>query len=880
MSKEKFYIIDGSSYIYRAYFAIRELSSSAGLPTNAVYGFTQMLLKIIKDKKPDYLAIAFDSKGPTFRHTAYQDYKVHRPEMPDPLALQIPYIHRMVEAFRIPVILGEGFEADDLIGTLAKKGEAMGLRVVVVTGDKDMFQLVSPGTSVYDTMKEKTYTEKEIREKFGVEPAQVVEIMGLMGDSVDNIPGVKGIGEKTAIQLIQEFGTIENLLTHLDQVPKPKLRENLKTDAETARLSRSLALIQTDCPVEFEPERFRMQEPDFDKLIPLCNELEFSNVLKGMTLPAPKLAEGYHILLPSEVKEAAAALQKKGRAAIDLLATSDEPMRAEWAGIAFCAEKGKAFYLPLEDRKALPPEVKEVLESESVAKIGHDLKGAEIVLARRGIRLRGATFDAMIASYLLNPGRRDHSLETVAFEYLKERLVTASEAAGGAKLEKVHPLHEAGAERIAPYLCQRADAIHQLADLLPPLLEKQGLTPLFNEMEMPLVPVLAEIERNGVKIDPDFLSEMSKEFDAKLAELTERIYRLAGGPFNINSPKQLCEVLFEKLKLPPIRKTKTGYSTDEEVLTQLAVRHELPAEILNNRQLVKLKSTYIDALPKLIHPETGRVHTQLNQTVAATGRLSSKEPNLQNIPIKGELGRRIRQAFIAEPGHLLLSADYNQIELRILAHMSDDPSLIESFRTGEDVHTRTAVQLFNLEKEAITPEMRRIAKTVNFGVIYGISPFGLASNLGVSHFEAKRYIDRYFEHYHGIQRFINEMLEAATRQGYVTTLFGRRRQIAELASRNSQTRSLGERLAVNTPIQGTAADIIKKAMIDIARWMKEAEVKSRMILQVHDELIFEAPENEMPLMKERVAALMEGVIQLKAPLKVDVGVAKNWAEAH
>ncbi|HZR45584.1 MAG TPA: 5'-3' exonuclease H3TH domain-containing protein, partial [Candidatus Manganitrophaceae bacterium] len=436
MSKEKFYIIDGSSYIYRAYFAIRELSSSAGLPTNAVYGFTQMLLKIIKDKKPDYLAIAFDSKGPTFRHTAYQDYKVHRPEMPDPLALQIPYIHRMVEAFRIPVILGDGFEADDLIGTLAKKGEAMGLRVVVVTGDKDMFQLVSPGTSVYDTMKEKTYTEKEIREKFGVEPAQVVEIMGLMGDSVDNIPGVKGIGEKTAIQLIQEFGTIENLLTHLDQVPKPKLRENLKTEAETARLSRSLALIQTDCPVEFEPERFRMQEPDFDKLIPLCNELEFSNVLKGMTLPAPKLAEGYHILLPSEVKEAAAALQKKGRAAIDLLATSDEPMRAEWAGIAFCAEKGKAFYLPLEDRKALPPEIKEVLESESVAKIGHDLKGAEIVLARRGIRLRGATFDAMIASYLLNPGRRDHSLETVAFEYLKERLVTASEAAGGAKLEK------------------------------------------------------------------------------------------------------------------------------------------------------------------------------------------------------------------------------------------------------------------------------------------------------------------------------------------------------------------------------------------------------------------------------------------------------------
>ncbi|TAJ99293.1 MAG: DNA polymerase I, partial [Candidatus Manganitrophaceae bacterium] len=423
-------------------------------------------------------------------------------------------------------------------------------------------------------------------------------------------------------------------------------------------------------------------------------------------------------------------------------------------------------------------------------------------------------------------------------------------------------------------------AILKLADLLPSLLDGQGLTPLFNDLEMPLVPVLAEIERNGVKIDADLLSEISKELDAKLVELTERIYRLAGEEFNINSPKQLADVLFVKLGLPPVRKTKTGYSTDEEVLTQLAVRHELPAEILNNRQFVKLKSTYVDALPKLIHPETGRVHTQLNQTIAATGRLSSKDPNLQNIPIKGELGRRIRQAFIAEPGHQLLSADYNQIELRLLAHMSEDPVLIESFRTGEDVHTRTAVQLFNLPKSEISSEMRRVAKTVNFGIIYGISPFGLASNLGVSQTEAKRYIDRYFENYQGVQRFIDQMLETATQQGYVTTLFGRRRQIVELSSRNTQTRGLGERLAVNTPLQGTAADIIKKAMIDIHRWMQEAQVKSRMILQVHDELIFEVPESEIPLMKEKVKEKMEGVIQLKAPLTVDIGVAANWAEAH
>jgi len=880
MAKQTFYIIDGSSYIYRAYFAIRELSTSTGIPTNAVYGFTQMLLKIIKDKKPDYLAIAFDTKGPTFRHTAYQNYKIHRPEMPDPLSLQIPYIHRMVEAFRIPVIMGDGYEADDLIGTLAKKGEAKGFRVIVVTGDKDMFQLISPGISVYDTMKEKIYTEKEIQEKFGTTPAQVVEIMGLMGDSVDNIPGVSGVGEKTAVQLVQQFGTIENLLAHLDQVKKPKLRQTLEAEAETARLSRALALIETDCPIEFDPERFRSQPPDFERLIPLCNEMEFSNILKGLTFPPPAMASGYRILSPSEIGEAMAAIEEKKRVAVELLTTSEEPMRAEWVGIAFSLEKGNAFYIPLEDRTDLPSEIKSIFASESIIKVGHDLKLAEIVLGRRGVVLRNAPFDTMIASYLLNPGRRDHTLETVAFEYLKERLVTAVEAAGGDKEAKAHPIHEAAPERIAPYLCQRADAVLKLAEQLPSLLGEQELVSLFNDLEMPLVPVLADIERNGVKIDADLLLEISKELDAKLAELTERIYRIAGGEFNINSPKQLADVLFVKLGLPPIRKTKTGYSTDEEVLTQLAVRHELPAEILNSRQLVKLKSTYVDALPKLIHPETGRVHTQLNQTIAATGRLSSKEPNLQNIPIKGELGRRIRQAFVAEPGYQLLSADYNQIELRILAHMSEDPVLVESFRTGEDVHTRTAIQLFNLPKDAITSEMRRIAKTVNFGVIYGISPFGLASNLGVSQSEAKRYIDRYFERYHGVQRFIDQMLETATQQGYVTTLFGRRRQIVELSSRNSQTRGLGERLAINTPIQGTAADIIKKAMIDIARWMQEAQVKSRMILQVHDELIFEVPESEIPLMKEKVAALMEGVIQLKAPLKVDVGVAKNWAEAH
>ncbi|HLG22441.1 MAG TPA: DNA polymerase I, partial [Candidatus Manganitrophaceae bacterium] len=792
MTQKKFYIIDGSSYIYRAYFAIRELSTSSGLPTNAIYGFTQMLSKIIKEKKPDYLAIAFDSKGPTFRHAAYEDYKVHRPAMPDPLARQIPYIHRMVEAFEIPVILGDGYEADDLIGTLAKKGAEQGLEVVIVTGDKDMLQLISPRVTVYDTLKEKVFTEKEVRERFGVAPPQVVEIMGLMGDSVDNIPGVSGIGEKTAIQLIGEFGTIENLLSHLDRVKKPKLRQSLEAERETARLSRSLALIETDCPVDFDPERFQSRPPDFSRLVPLCQELEFSNLLKGFTLPPPKLADGYRLLPSSEWGEVLREIEKNQKVAIELLTTPDEPMRADWVGVALSPAPGTAFFLPLPDRKTIPPALRDLLESESIAKYGHDLKFQMIVFQRRGISLQGAMFDTMIASYLLSPGRRDHSLEAVALEYLKERLITPSEATGA---EKGLSLSEASPDRVAPYLCQRADAILQLAEALPPLLEAQSLSSLFSDLEMPLVAVLAEVERNGVKIDVALLEAMSKEMENNLADLTDRIYRLAGVEFNINSPKQLAEILFVKLGLTPIRKTKTGYSTDEDVLTQLAVQHELPAEILNSRQLVKIKSTYVDALPKLVHPETGRIHTQLNQTVTATGRLSSKEPNLQNIPIRGEIGQRIRQAFIAEPGRLLLSADYNQIELRILAHMSDDPELIESFRTGEDVHTRTAVQLFGLPKEAITQEMRRAAKTVNFGIVYGVSPFGLSSGLGVSQIEAKRYIDRYFAFYHGVKRFIDQTIETATKQGYVTTLFNRRRQIAELASTNNHTRGMGERFA-------------------------------------------------------------------------------------
>ncbi|MBI3598219.1 MAG: DNA polymerase I [Nitrospirae bacterium] len=745
-SVKSFYIIDGSSYIFRAYFAIRELSNSKGLPTNAVYGFMKMIMKIVNEMSPDYLAIVFDAKGPTFRHTAYKEYKAHRPPMPEPLSIQIPYIHRAVSAFGIFSTLREGYEADDLIGTLAKKGEAQGLNVMIVSGDKDMFQLISPHITIYDTLKEKRFTEVEIRARFGVAPPQIVEIMGLMGDTADNIPGVAGVGEKTAIDLVGQWGTIENLLLNLNQVKRPKLREALEKEKEIARLSRSLATIDINCPIDFNLETYKISPPDMDALVPLLQELEFSSLLK-------------------EMRE---------------------------------------------------NDVRFPVEPFGNDKNAHD----------DSVRVERATPEMMIADYLLNPTKRDHSLT----ESKEQQLL---------------------------------------------LLAERGLSSLFFDIEIPLMAVLSEIEQSGVKINVPLLKSMSADLQTTLVELTKKIYALAGREFNINSPKQLGQILFDELHLTPLRKTKTGFSTDEEVLTHLSIQHELPAEILNYRQGVKLKSTYVDVLPNLVDQED-RVHTKLNQTVAATGRLSSTDPNLQNIPVVGEWGRRIRQAFIVEEGSLLLTADYNQIELRILAHLSNDPALINAFKTGEDIHVKTAAEIFALPKDVITKEMRRVGKTVNFGIIYGISPFGLAANLGISQKEAKRYIDLYFAHYHGVKAFIEKTVRGAEKMGYVTTLFNRRREIPELSSGNRKVREIGERLAVNTPIQGSAADIIKLSMIAIAKWMKERGVKSRMILQVHDELLFEIPDGEIFFMQEKVTSLMEEVIWLSVPLKVDLGIGLNW----
>ncbi len=867
-----FFIIDGSSYIYRAFYAIRELSNAAGLPTNAVYGFTKMLLKIIKEKSPDYLAIAFDAKGDTFRNEMYAEYKANRPPMPDPLAQQIPYIHQMVSAFRIPLVQEQGLEADDLIGTLAEKGADAGLDVVVVTGDKDMYQLISPQVTLYDSMKDVSTTEDTIQEKFGIAPNQIIDMMGLMGDAVDNIPGVAGIGKKTAMQLIQTFGNIDTLLTRLDEVKQPKLRQKLENDAEIARLSRDLATIKMDCPMDFDLKQFKVQPPDETQLTPLCQELEFLNLLKEL-VPTPDAPELHYEMISEKTLSACLSkVQKDGALVFRLFSSETNPMNAIPYGLAFSTLAGQHYYLPLKEKPDFPKGLKQLFSLKDLVFYGHDIKPVITILNRHGIPFCGKLFDTKIAAYLINPMRRDYSLEGLALEYLKEQV--ESEQKGLFEQTDTSP------ETAAPIICREADLIRRLIETLKPRLETQSLTKLFNEMEMPLVFVLSGIEQNGVKIDTGLLKKMSIELEKKLAEITEKIYTLAGGEFNINSPKQLSEILFDRLGLTPIKKTKTGYSTNEDVLTQLSLKHPLPAEILNSRQIVKLKSTYIDALPRLVHPETGRIHTQLNQTVAATGRLSSTDPNLQNIPIRGEMGQRIREAFIAAPGNVLLSADYNQIELRLLAHLSNDPELLDAFKNRDDVHTRTAMELFDLPKDAVTQEMRRAAKSVNFGIIYGISPFGLSNNIGVPLQEAKRYIDRYFELYRGVQDFIESTLKTATEKGYVTTLFDRRRDIPELASKNSFTRGVGERLAINTPLQGSAADIIKLAMIHIWRWMADEGLKSKMTLQVHDELLFDAPEEEVPAIKDKVVSLMEGVVQLKVPMTVDIGVGKNWAEAH
>lgn len=887
---KRLYLIDGTSYVYRAFYAIKGgLHTSGGLPTNAVYGFAQMLIRILKEEKPDYLAIAFDTPEPTFRHEEYREYKANRPPAPDDLVLQWPYIYRLVKAFDIPTVYMPGYEADDIIGTLARKAEGEGYEVTILSGDKDLFQLVTPGVQLLDTLKDKVYDEGAIREKFGVEPRQLTEVFGLMGDKIDNVPGVPGIGEKTAVELIKEFHDIENLLHRVDEVKKERVRNSLLEFSEQARLSRRLVTVKTDAPVDLDVVKLEWGRIDREGAVQLFRELEFTRLLNDFVSGSKTESARYKVLLDEgELLALRERLWDAPVIAVDLETTHQEPMRASLVGISLALIEGEAFYIPVGHdylgapqqlgKKVVLETLRPVLQDESIKKCGQNIKYDMIVLEREGVSLKGVAFDTMVASYLLNPSKRNHNLADIALDHLSYKIITYSDVAGSGAKQK--GFNEVAVEAAGEYSCEDADITLKLSHLLGPKLGELALDGLFYEVELPLIEVLAALEMNGVKLDTDLLAELSLHLEKELQISMRRVYEIAGREFNINSPHQLREVLFDELKLKPMKRTKTGPSTDVSVLERLASEHALPAEILEYRQLAKLKSTYVDALPKLVNPDTGRIHTSFNQTVTATGRLSSSDPNLQNIPIRSELGREIRKAFVAEPGHLVLSADYSQIELRILAHLAKDPALIRSFLNQEDIHARTASQVFGVPLDKVSPDQRRMAKAVNFGVLYGMSYFGLARELHISESKAKEFIDNYFGVYSKVKEFIEEIVAKAHEDGYVTTILNRRRYIPELKDKNHNVRSNSERIAINTPIQGSAADMIKLAMINCQRRLRREGLKSKMVLQVHDELVFEVPLKEEVALKSLVKEEMEGVFKLDVPIVVDVHTGLNWNDAH
>ncbi len=904
MDKRKtLYLIDGSSYIFRAFFGVRQqLSTSKGFPTNALYGFINMIQKVIRDEKPDYLVVAFDSPEKTFRHELYTEYKANRDAPPEELAQQFPFFEPLVEAYGLSSLRRPGFEADDIIGTLAKKGEQAGLEVSIVSGDKDMMQLISPNVHMLDTMKNKKFVDADVIEKFGVGPGQVIEVMGLMGDSSDHIPGVAGVGPKTAAELIQKFGSIKSLYERIDEVEKKKVKEKLERDKDNALMSRELVTININMDIEFKLDDMKLRKFDNAQLRKMFEEFEFTSFIDGLenavsepgkvdTLvvdrPVVDRSEYETILTEESLDRLLKNLVKKKTFAFDMETTSKRPVWARAVGISFSFEEGKACYLPLTHRYLGVPsqlglgivfeKLKPILENEHIKKCGHNIKYDLIVLANEGVFLKGIDSDTMIASYLLNPSSRGHGLDALSLEHFGHKNLTYKEMVGTGKKEV--GFDEVEIERATSYAAEDSDMTWRLKSRLEPRLKDYTLK-LYQKMELPLLEVLAEMEINGVHVDRKHLTELSSDLDNKLRLLEIAIYALADETFNINSPKQLSVILFEKMKLPVIKKTKTGFSTDVSVLEQLADEHELPEKILTYRQLAKLKSTYVDALPEEIFKKSGRVHTSFNQTVAATGRLSSSNPNLQNIPIRSDMGKAIRKAFTAEGDGMLLSADYSQVELRILAHLSGDEALRSAFEKGEDIHSRTAAEIFGSSIDNVDEESRRMAKAVNFGIVYGLSAFGLSRQLKISQRDARDFIDQYFGLYKNVKVYMENTVSEARKNGYTLTLFNRRRYLPDLNSKNRQVREGAERVAINSPIQGTAADLIKVAMIQLSHQIRDMKLQSKMILQVHDELVFECPVEEKTKMESLVKNEMEGACKLSVPLVVDMGWGKNWNEAH
>jgi DNA polymerase-1 len=889
--KETVYLIDGSSYIYRAYHAIRGLTNSKGFPTNAILGFTKMVLKLLADKEPRYLAIVFDAKGPTFRHKLYEDYKANRPPMQEDMAVQLPVLKEVVKNLRLKMFELGGYEADDIIGTLARICEGKGFNVVMVTGDKDFRQVITPAVSMWDTMKDKVTDYSVLKEAYGFEPERFIDVMGLSGDTSDNIPGVPGVGEKTAISLIQEFGSFEDVFDRVEEIKKKKLKENLKTFRDKAVLSRELVTIDRFVPIDEDVEQLRLGEPSGDELATIFRELEFRGLWEQFASRNEGSRDYRLCLSKGELTDLTERIRDAGILSIDTETTSTDPLHAELAGISFSFEEAAAYYLPLAHlylgahdqvkwSEALPI-LKGVLEDSLVLKVGQNIKYDAEVLKQHGVDLKGISFDTMIASYVINPGIRQHNLDYLAQHYLNHKMLSFKDVVGKGK--NARNFSEVDVEKACEYSCEDADITFRLRGILDQKMRSDKNEKLFYDLEMKLLPVLMDMEMTGIRIDAGFFREMSGRFGEEMKEMEKAIYAEAGMEFNINSPQQLGYVLFEKLGLPGQKKTaKTKrYSTDVKVLKKLsASTFKIPKLLLRYRTLSKLKFTYLDALVKLADPSTGRVHTSYNQTVAATGRLSSSNPNLQNIPIRGEEGREIRKGFVAEKGYLLVAADYSQIELRVFAHYSGDEAFIEAFNNDQDIHTRTASEILEVEVPLVTSEMRRIAKAINFGIIYGMGPRKLGEELGIDHKTAKDYISTYYERYKGVVRYRDEMIKKASINGYVTTLFNRRRYLPDIQHANNRIRSEAERMAINTPIQGTAADLIKKAMINIHTRLGEEGFRSKMLLQVHDELVFETPEEELERFIPMIREEMEGVFPLKVSLKVDINRGKNWDEAH
>ncbi|MEW6426954.1 MAG: DNA polymerase I [Thermodesulfobacteriota bacterium] len=884
------YLMDGSAYFYRAYHAIAPLNTRHGLPTNAVFGFTNILLRILRERKPDFLAVAFDAKEPTFRHRMYPAYKANRPPMPEDLAVQLPYIRRVVEGHNILTLEEAGVEADDLIASCCRTITGRGHRVVVLTGDKDLLQLVSEEVTVWDPMNDRWYDPAGVRAKYGLDAAGLLDYFSLIGDSSDNVPGVPGVGPKTAAKLLADCATLEALYADLAGRAKGKLAEKLAENREQALLSRELIRLRDDLPVPADLSSYRLAAVDEEGLRQLYTELEFTRLLKE-ELTAPAVAtDGFalvtdHALLDDICRRAATA----DLLTVDVETDSLDPLVARLVGVSLCWESGSAYYLAIGhadeegapvagqlDRERVIAALRPLLENDKLPKLGHNLKFDYAVLLGNGIRLAGPLFDTMIASYVLDPVRQSHKLDVLAEELLGVRPTSFAEVTGNDK--RADAFVRVDPEAAMRYSCEDVALSLQLWERFRPQLLAMDQWRLFAEVEMPLVTILADMERTGVAVDPDKLADIGRDFAAKIAALEKRIHQLAGHPFNISSPKQLGEVLFDELKLPYGRKTKTGYSTDVRVLEGLAHRHPLPAAVIEHRTLVKLQTTYVDKLRDLIHPVTGRVHTSFNQTVTATGRLSSSNPNLQNIPVRSDEGMRIRSAFVAPAGSLFLAADYSQIDLRVMAHYSGDPELCRAFRAGEDIHDRTAAEIFRVDPNLVTKEMRRVAKTINFGIVYGMSAFGLASQLGVSRKEAAVFIDRYFSHYAGVRRFMEEIVEEGRRRGYAATLLNRRRLLPDINSRNKTVREFAERTAINTPIQGTAADIIKLATIGVRDFLRDNGLAGKLVLQIHDELVLEVEEEEIERTRAGLRQVMEGIFPLDVPLLVNVDAGPTLAD--